>query len=917
MSFREPAATSPNGAEINASSNKPARRIRVFSTIETIGLGLAILATICSVGYFSYQDARQLREQEFRRTAQHLSVQVARRLAEGETLTSALRSLNDDLYNASDAQFPEIVQDFASSHPHVKWVGFAERILAGRERAFEERVQAEGFMGLRIHPLPGSSGHISSGASRLPIYRLEPLSPNHARLLGADIMTHPDWSKSANAAVETGHIRAALFDESKLRMHGLVMMRPVYRGNVEPRTQAARRAQLAGMLLLFIDAAQLIGDLESPNPNVDIAVYPSIEDEYRIANQRPLATQQLGTETQSLLSHPYRVEIPLQTAGLALRLSVGGVVRVGFQSTLFAMFLSGLFCLTGLYGLQVKRRAYLDEKASFDRARLAQVTLHSIGEAVVRLDSNGRIQYMNPIAERMSGIAANEGLGKPLEEVISLQVDGPVTGKDVARILGGHSRTTLIGAYGTQRDVACTLSPVEAGDGSQSGHVLVVRDVSREQELSRELRYQASHDPLTDLPNRREFERRLSRAIEDARNGDRVHSVCYLDLDQFKVVNDTVGHAEGDRLLRQIAGVLVNQVRAGDTIARLGGDEFGILLLDCTLEHAQHAAEKYCLAVSEHRFISDGRAFELGASIGVTTIDSDCGTIGDVQRAADLACYAAKDTGRNRVHLYRQEDHIISRNQRDMLWHVEIKDALETNRFLLYGQPILALHSNTRTKGMREMLIRMIGRDGELVPPMAFIPAAERYGLMKAIDRYTIEHSLKVAATQLGDGTIFNVNLSGQSLADSELEEFISTEALRVGVDPRWVCFEITETAAISNLALATQLILNLRRRGFRFALDDFGAGLSSFGYLKQLPVDFLKIDGQFVRDINIDPVARAMVESIINVAKVLNIETVAEKVENDEIQRCLQSMGVDYAQGFHVGVPSANHEPAAIVRIA
>jgi diguanylate cyclase (GGDEF)-like protein/PAS domain S-box-containing protein len=613
----------------------------------------------------------------------------------------------------------------------------------------------------------------------------------------------------------------------------------------------------------------------------------------------------------------HSVVFPMRAARLHLPLEIRGRKRPNLAHVGLAMMLASLFCFSVLHGLRLKRRARLEEQASMKRARLAQVTLHSIGEAVVRLDGDGRVRYMNPIAEAMSGLTTSAATGLALEDVLHLDLEGRITGANVHRLGDSYSNVTLRLANGQRRAMACTLSPIDGDRATRSGQVLVMRDVSREDELSRELSYQATHDPLTDLPNRREFERCLALAITSAHDTGSVHSVCYVDLDQFKLVNDTCGHAEGDRMLRQITGVVATEVRGIDTLARLGGDEFGILLNDCPVERALDIAERICRAVSGFRFISSGHAFELGASIGVVGIDGDSGTADEVQRAADLACYAAKDTGRNRVHLFQREDQVISRNHREMHWHVKIKEALETDRFVLHSQSIVPLHHEARVTGMHELLLRMLDEDGALVPPMAFLPAAERYGLMKTLDRAVIVRAFEHAASWQGKEGMHNINLSGQSLTDPQLAEFIVSSAARMGVRHDQICFEVTETSAISNLALASQLMQQLRQRGFRFALDDFGAGLSSFGYLKQLPVDFIKIDGQFVHDINNDAVARAMVTSIISVAKVLKIETVAEKVENAQTMHCLRALGVDYVQGFHIARPQPVDTTTELARTA
>ncbi len=420
------------------------------------------------------------------------------------------------------------------------------------------------------------------------------------------------------------------------------------------------------------------------------------------------------------------------------------------------------------------------------------------------------------------------------------------------------------------------------------------------------LEHMAYYDSLTDLVNRREFERRLAQALDDTHNTGQQHVLLYLDLDQFKIVNDTCGHVAGDHLLKQIGLLLSHQIRSDDTLARLGGDEFGVLLRGCDAFHAQKVAEKLCAEVSEFRFVWQNKPFSVSLSIGMVLVDNHYSSAGELLSHADLACYAAKDRGRNNVQLYETSDVDMQRRQSDMNWTSRIQQALQNDSFCLWQQDMVALQPDAVDGYRTEFLLRL--RDGdETIPPGAFIPAAERFNLMIRIDRKVIEMAFQyLNRTGLGrkkTGTFF-INLSGSSFNEPELFLYISQLAERYELKPERICFEITETSAIANLNVTQRFINSARRRGFKFALDDFGAGMSSFSYLKALPVDYLKIDGGFVRNLLDDPIDLAIVDACNRIGHATGLKTVAEFVENDEIKSRLVELGLDYAQGYGISMP-------------
>ncbi|MHB8623833.1 MAG: putative bifunctional diguanylate cyclase/phosphodiesterase [Sulfuricaulis sp.] len=427
------------------------------------------------------------------------------------------------------------------------------------------------------------------------------------------------------------------------------------------------------------------------------------------------------------------------------------------------------------------------------------------------------------------------------------------------------------------------------------------------EEKNKELLHLTYHDPLTGQYNRRAFEARLQRAIETAVVEGKQHALCYIDMDQFKVVNDTCGHVAGDELLKQVATLLEREIRDSDMLARLGGDEFGVLLESCNLDKAAEHAEAMRLRVRRHRFVWQGKPFDISISIGLVPITADSANREEVLKNADAACYVAKDSGRNRLQIYQQHDKELAQRYGEMQWVSRIQQALEENRFELYGQ-IIRPTLNKSSVPHYEVLVRLLEADGQLVPPMAFIPAAERYSLMPAIDQWVVRHALELLATRRTrarrEDIALAINLSGQSLGNDEVLAAIRRSIEETGIAPTNLCFEITETAAITNLAAASRFMHSLRQLGCRFSLDDFGSGLSSFGYLSNLEVDYIKIDGHFVKNILSDPLSRSIVDAINQIGHVLGISTIAEFVESKEIAAELEKLGIDYLQGFGVHKP-------------
>ena len=543
----------------------------------------------------------------------------------------------------------------------------------------------------------------------------------------------------------------------------------------------------------------------------------------------------------------------------------------------------------------------------FEKER-AQVTLAGIADAVITSDDKGLVVYMNDAAERLTGITISNAAGQSLQSLFHLMTEDKTASLDSAWLTDAASafnEVLLARVDGQTFTISKSASPLRDANGLLFGTVTVLYDVTMLRALSQQLSYQARYDALTGLINRYEFDCKAQAAIEDVASSSRAHCLAYIDLDKFKIVNDSCGHAAGDFLLKQLADHLKAKVRSSDSLARLGGDEFALLLMGCSLDKAHDIVNSLLQAVQDYCFTFEGKVFKVGASIGLIEIRSDQNhSLGDLLSRVDSACYAAKSDGGNRIHIYRADDRLIEDRNSQLQWVSRINAALEHNQYVLYMQPLAGLKMNDEQHC--ELLIRLRGEDGKLYLPGSFLPIAERYHLMPQIDRWVINAALTIIARR---GAAFNmvcaINLSGQSLSQDGFLDFVINQIKHHKVDAKQLCFEITETAVITNLNKARQFIQALRAIGCKFSLDDFGSGLSSFAYLKNLSVDIIKIDGLFVKAIANNTIDRAMVESINNIGHVMGLQTVAEFAENDAIINMLKEIGVDYAQGYGVAMPA------------
>jgi diguanylate cyclase (GGDEF)-like protein/PAS domain S-box-containing protein len=545
----------------------------------------------------------------------------------------------------------------------------------------------------------------------------------------------------------------------------------------------------------------------------------------------------------------------------------------------------------------------------------AQLALDSVGEGLLTTDAQGHVDYLNRAAEALTGIRREDAVGLSFGALIGFvdEHDRRPLADPVQQCLATGSRASLgrralmiARSTGNELGIEASASPIRGIEGEIAGTVVMLHDVTELRGLTQQMSYQASHDALTGLLNRREFERRLGEALEIARSGRQGHVMCYLDLDRFKAVNDTSGHLAGDNMLREIAALIREAVRDSDTVARLGGDEFGVLLVGCPLDKARQIADDIWRAIGEYRFVWKDRIFGVGVSVGLVEVTGESNSLEEIMNAADSACYVAKKQGDGHVHVYSSHDEAVARSRGEIHWLHRLQAALRDGFFELYVQPIEPTRPSATGGPAMEVFVRLHD-EGQPVLPAEFFPAAERYRLMSLIDRWVLTSALAALAAgaiRIPTGRSLSINVSGQTLADPSFLEFVVEELDRSGVPPQQICFEVAETSVIGNLDQARRFIDVLHGMGCRFALDDFGTDLGGFANLKQLPMDYLKLDGSFMRDLGRDSVNQAMVTAVIGMARTLNFRLIAEQVEDLSALEAARAMGIDFVQGHAIGRP-------------
>jgi diguanylate cyclase (GGDEF)-like protein len=598
------------------------------------------------------------------------------------------------------------------------------------------------------------------------------------------------------------------------------------------------------------------------------------------------------------------------TITASLNAIIVNTVKISFLGALFGF---GILLLMRLIPIRHLKR--ISEELNEEKKR-AIITLHSIQDAVIRTDEHARVRFINSAGEKLLSASLAELIDKPITDILQ-----------ITNSTGEHVENALLKALKYQKEISCdgqsTLrindsvsiaveeraAPTFNHKGELSGAVVSLRDVSTARNYLEQRSWEASHDPLTGLLNRRAFQKNITTAIEQANQQNEQYTLMFMDLDRFKVVNDSCGHASGDELLSQIARLMQSQLRKGDLLARLGGDEFGLLLSQCDLEQAKVIGNQFLKIIEQYQFFCQEQVYTVGVSIGITLVTGNSVDSTQVLNEADSACYWAKDNGRHQIGVFLESDQNITTRRNQTTWVNRITSALKEDKFVLYHQIYRALKNKNETHLHMEVLLRMEDEQGNIILPKDFLPTAERYDLISDIDHWVINKVFSIfhlIKSEHPDNTIMiAINLSGASINSENLLPFIKSKVKEFNVNPEWICFEVTETIALKNFYTAIELIEQCKMIGFKFALDDFGTGTSSFEYLKRLPVDYLKIDGSFVQNIEKNAIDREMVSSINKIGQLMNKITVAEFAEDELIINSLDKMGVDYAQGFATSLPS------------
>jgi len=907
-------------------------------------LGVLIATFLLFFVTLSYE--KNDRQQAFERQAQELHSFVEKRLQANFEVLYSIRSF----FNANDSvngrEFSLFAKHQLQRYPEIHALEWAPRITGEQRDEFEDKDDGPGV----ITEL-GVDGEMTIAAQRdeyLPVMYIEPLSGN-SKAHGFDISTNALARGAQLRALSMGSFALTppirLVQESGSQ-RGLV----AYLKSNHPHTVSSMSGYgvIAGVYRMDDFVSSVMQQREDLSANVSIKILDISSDPvvlYQDNNVASIDDQALAGliwQTDNAIGGRVYRFVYLPQYGFLANLVQWSSWLVLLAGMLFTALLGGW--LLSLTGRTMRVSQLVDERTSslqheIEERKRVQHELLKLSRAVefspymvLITKPDGEIEYASPKFTEVAGYSTEDVVGHNIN-MLHFAKQGETSYSEIWQTLsedpdwtGDIINQKKMGAlYWAQVHIA----PIYDMENLLTHFVVTQQDITEARMISEQISYQASHDQLTGLVNRREFEVRLNNLLQFNSSAEAKHAFCFLDLDQFKVVNDTCGHIAGDELLRQISVLLQERIRASDTLARLGGDEFGILMQNCPLSKAQMIAEEIRDAVAKFKFGWEQQVFSIGISIGVVQIDINSVSMTEVLQQADSACYTAKDSGRNRVHLYQQGDELLAQREGEMHWVTEINSALEDDRFLLYGQVILPLQ-NKQLKPDIEVLIRMQDREGNIVPPGAFLPAAERYQLSSRIDQWVVRHAFRwlednfdVFSQNLGCCAI---NLSGGSLGDSMIRDTISSHLEGSSVLPYKIKFEITETSAITNLSEARRFIHSIKSYGCQFSLDDFGSGLSSFAYLKNLPVDNLKIDGLFVKSIAEDQLDLAMVKSINDIGHVMGKTTIAEFVEDDQIRQLLVDIGVDYGQGYGLGRPmpldqllaelSASEDDVQLVRV-
>lgn len=859
---------------------------------------------------------------------------VGGRIAEIKTFMASLVGLHYSSSSLEDDELMIFSQEIRAQNNFISGVGRYEKINHAEREDFELRMSETGLFNFKITDIAdtGSARARSTQQYYYPTSLLEPMEPGNLKLLGADLGAVDDLISLLDSITENNETLLSTFPDSWPTGGDLVLFRPVYLGKRAPSIAADRLLQSAGGFWISIDLEALLAGVNPKIRDFDLSI-DIVADGTRQSLHAQHGAPEVATYLSSLYARSsHAEEWRSGTSSVVVKLQHDiGYTKETLGVTLITLI--GLILVSSTYTMHIvgRRKALHDQLASrdavFKEREKAETTLNSVQDAIITLDEDMRVVHINPAAVIQFNTKSSNAIGRPLSNIVQFQIVGePFAIFNVERALEnlalnskGEFDVAPVGQDHSDFVLRLTLTSTYHVNGIASGHVLVLRDISHERRLTRKLAFQANHDSLTGCTNRHYFEQMLAGLIDELPFTQNTHTLCYMDLDQFKVVNDTCGHRAGDRLLTELTENLRMLIGDDDVLSRLGGDEFGLLMVNVTPTQAMERSQRIFDFFQNYVFHHDEKAFAVRASIGIVHIDEACVSMMDIMAAADIACYAAKDSGRNTMYVYSKTDDAMAERSVELNWLPRLQNALQNDEFRLHVQAMASVQELPGNDAIHhfEFLLRLANPDGSESTPWQFIQAAERYDLMRDIDKWVIRNALQ-KVSQLKGGPAqhcsFSINLSGQSAADPGLKHYIREQIAHFQVDPSLIWFELTETAAISHFSVAVDLITDIRALGSKVALDDFGSGLSSFGYLKNLPVDIIKIDGQFVREIARNKIDREMVKAIYQVGQSMGIQTVAEFVESQDIVDVLTDIGIHYAQGYHIGKPCPVEDAVALL---
>lgn len=910
----------------NALKNSPRALCTAFLLLFAIPLCI----------YLTNKFTLQQLDERIQQSNNAISQDVGERIGVINTVLASMAGLQEVSIDLNNDRLLRFSEDILRDASYIRNLGHYKKILADQRQSFEAKLSHNGYSDFSIAQINDQGRFVprQPAGSYFPISIAAPLRSVPPSLLGTDLAAIPGFSEALTNISENQTSTLLPLPQTWPLNGELIAMRAVFEHDVsaDKKSSAANDQSHIiqdtpnghiGGFWLTLDIKDLFQGLPDAINEFDIEVQLLNHD------KRYTVYQTFGKPAQTLyLSSLFprkRVEqlwpMSASTAlSITLRQDVGVTGGTLILSMLSILLITLVTCL--LTTRHIKRKhAEIRQREGlqnlFNEREKAEKTLNSVQDAIISLDPELTIAHVNPAATVQFNSRASLIVGKPLSDFVQFHhlSDSSRTINIRNELMhlshSGRVEIDVVPAGHCEDDFVfrMSLSSSLDSDGNISGHVIVLRDISHEQRLTKKLAYQANFDALTGCTNRYFFEQSLERLLEEMPSSGLKHTLCYIDLDQFKIINDTCGHRAGDQLLIEITKNIKQVIREEDVLSRLGGDEFGLIIFGVDNEEATYVAERIYEFFQSFNFIDQGNIFSVTASIGVVHIDSPDVSSKDIMAAADIACYAAKDNGRNGMSVFSKSDENMAERSEELSWLPRLQTALNNNEFRLHVQAVASLDSNSDQLPVThfEFLLRLADADGSEVTPWQFIQAAERYDLMRDIDRWVISNALAtVAEHSSGPGANcgFSINLSGQSAADPTLKLFILEQMALHDVDPSRIWFELTETAAISHFSVAVDLINNIRSTGAKVALDDFGSGLSSFGYLKNLPVDIIKIDGQFIKEIVKNPIDRQMVHAIHGVGQSMNIQTVAEFVEDQDIVDELRRIGVNYAQGYHIGKP-------------